>query len=216
MRRVVKAGHLEHQPTPWRPPAPQPRPADEKLAAAPEADLAGLEQDAREQGLAHGIRVAEESYHTKLARLDSLVSSLQAERTEFFDRIEPEIVRLAIAIAEKIIGAELELNPDRVLEMVRSAMKRLRDRESLRISVNPADFARVKEARDDLIGAVDGVRKLEIVEDRRTDPGGCVIESPNGTLDARVKTQIDQIATALTDASAQPPPQESPQPDRDH
>lgn len=89
------------------------------------------------------------------------------------------------------------MRPEIVVEMVRSAIKRLRDRESLRVSVNPRDVERVKEAREDLISTVDGVRKMEIVEDRRVDAGGCMIESPNGTLDARIKTQIGEISRVL-------------------
>jgi len=156
----------------------------------------------REAGLLHG----EEAYRARLARLDALADSLQRERQEFFDRIEPEVVRLSISIAEKILARELELRPNAVVDMVRSAVKRLRDREQLRVSVNPRDFEQVRSARDDLIGAIDGVRTLEVVEDRRVDAGGCVIESQNGTLDARVKTQLDQLSSVLE--AAMPPPEE--------
>jgi flagellar assembly protein FliH len=160
-------------------------------------DERAVEREAREQGLAEGMRAAEESYRAKIGRVDSLSGALQDEREGFFDRVEPELVRLAVSIAEKILDQELELRPELVVDMVRSAMKRLRDRERLRVSVNPRDFEQVRSARDDLIAAVDGVRKLEVVEDRRVDPGGCVIESQNGTLDARIRTQVDEITRAL-------------------
>jgi len=143
--------------------------------------------------------MAEEAYRSKLARLESLSAALQVERSEFFARIEPELVRLAVSIAEKVVQRELELRPETVLDLIRSGMKRVRDREVLRVSVNPRDVERVKEARDDLVSAVDGVRKLEVIEDRRVDPGGCVIESPNGTLDARISTQLDEISRVLAD-----------------
>jgi flagellar assembly protein FliH len=145
---------------------------------------------------------AEEAYRGKLAKLDALSASLESERVGFFDRIEPELVRLSVSIAEKVIGQELELRPEIVVGVVRSAVKRLRDREHLRVSVNPGDIERVKEAREDLISAVDGVRTMDIVEDRRVGAGGCVIESPSGTLDARIQTQIDEISRALGEATA--------------
>jgi flagellar assembly protein FliH len=206
--RVIKAEELTTPPPRWQPDPPS-KPAVIQAPAPTSSSSPGPEADldldvegevARRKGLADGIRTAEEAYREKLARLDALAASLAADRQEFFDRIEPELVRLSIVIAEKVIGHELELAPETVVDIVRSAMKRLRERETLRVSVNPRDLDTVKNARDDLIGAVDGVRKLEVVEDRRVDPGGCVIESPSGTLDARMKTQIDEISRALGEA----------------
>lgn len=205
MQRIIKAHELTRPPSPWQPDAPSPVPAASAPTSpspsqtSPQPDLEAIQGAAREQGLAQGIRAGEESYRAKLARLESLSSALQQERAEFFSRIEPELVRLSIAIAEKVIARELELRPDTVLDLLRTALKRIRDRENLRISVNPRDLEHVKQARDDLISAVDGLRKLEISEDRRVGPGGCVIESPSGTLDARINTQLDEITRALTD-----------------
>jgi len=216
MRRVVKQHELGEAPRQWVPSAREPLSSGAAAprgpsgvsglnataagpAASLKANLSALEREAREEGLARGIAAAEEAYRAKVAKVDALATSLKAERAEFFDRIEPELVRLSVSIAEKVIGQELEMRPEIVVEMVRSAIKRLRDRESLRVSVNPRDVERVKEAREDLISTVDGVRKMEIVEDRRVDAGGCMIESPNGTLDARIKTQIGEISRVLGD-----------------
>jgi flagellar assembly protein FliH len=111
--------------------------------------------------------------------------------------VEPELVRLAVTIGEKIIAQELELRPEMVVNLVRNAMRRVRDREALRVSVNPHDLEQVRAAREDLISAVDGIKKLEVIEDRRVDRGGCIIESQNGTLDARISTQMEEINRAL-------------------
>jgi len=203
--RVIKANEAPSNLPAWRPTVQSQLPAvpvtgRPVLAAAFETaapDFRPLEEEARQRGLADGIRAAEDSYRGKMARLDTLAASLQEERERFFARMEPELVRLAMSIAEKIIGQELELRPEAVLDIIRAAMKRLRDREELRISVNPRDVERVKEAREDLISAVDGVKRIDIIEDRRVEAGGCVIESANGTLDARLRTQLDEVGSAL-------------------
>jgi len=209
-RRIIKARDITEPLELWRPDppaAPSVPPPGRPQPFGP--DPSAVESAARDRGLARGMQAAEEAYRAKLARLDALTDSLRQEREAFFDRIEPEVVRLSVSIAEKILGRELELRPEAVVDTVRSAVRRLRDREQLRVSVNPRDFEHVRSARDDLISAVDGVRALEVVEDRRVDPGGCVIESQNGTLDARVKTQLDQLAAALEGAMPTPQEQEA-------
>ena len=214
MRRLIKSRELPEALPKWRPAAPRaPQPVERSgPQAGPSATDAQAElHSARERGLGEGMRAAETAYRTKLARLDALTATLGEERREFFDRVEPEVVRLASAIAEKIIGEEMELRPERVVDLVREAMKRLRDREALRIRLSPQDLDLVKEARDDLIGSVDGVRKLEFVEDRRVDRGGCVIESENGTLDARVKTQMAEIERVLGEVGAESDANDNPE-----
>lgn len=214
MSRIIKRGALTEALPRWLPEArveePKRRggegsrredPAPTRESEEAESRRIALEREARERGRARGMAEAEEAYRAKAAKLDALAASLQEERVGLFDRIEPELVRLSVSIAEKVISQELELRPEIVVDVVRSAVKRLRDRESLRVSVNPSDVERVKEAREDLIHAVDGVRKMEIVEDRRVGAGGCVIESPSGTLDSRIRTQIDEIGRVLGEMS---------------
>ncbi|MCJ7751134.1 MAG: hypothetical protein MUQ65_08580, partial [Armatimonadetes bacterium] len=138
-RRIIKAHEISGPLEVWRPkppakrdqsPAALPRPGA-SASAAQGADVAAVEREARERGLAEGMGAAEESYRAKIGRVDSLSAVLQEEREGFFDRVEPELVRLAVSIAEKILDQELELRPELVVDMVRSAMKRLRDRERL-------------------------------------------------------------------------------------
>ncbi len=199
--RIIKASELTRNLTVWQPeerslfktPFIETGPA----VSVSIPDTTEAERAARERGLAKGMKAAEEAYQAKLARLEALSASLQEERATFFDRVEPELVRLAVTIAEKIIGRELELRPELVVEMVQEAMKRVRERERLRVSVNPRDLEQIRAAREDLLRAVDGVRKLDLIEDRRVDSGGCLIESENGTLDARISTQLAEIGRAL-------------------
>ena len=211
MRRVIKGRELPEALPKWRPPAPRsPQPGEGPPAGTPAGDTQAEFDAARERGLTEGMSAAESAYRTKLARLEALAAALREERREFFDRVEPEVVRLASAIAEKIIGEEMELRPERIVDLVRAAMKRLRDRESLRIRLSPQDLDLVKQARDDLIGSVDGVRKLELIEDRRVDRGGCVIESENGALDASIKTQMSEIERILGETGVEGDASEGP------
>jgi flagellar assembly protein FliH len=55
----------------------------------------------------------------------------------------------------------------------------------------------VRASREDLIAMVDGIRNIEIVDDRRVDAGGCVIETNGGTIDAKLDTQLNEIGAAL-------------------
>ena len=65
------------------------------------------------------------------------------------------------------------------------------------IKVNRDDIEHVKKFKDNIAGIVDGVRNLTIIEDSFVDPGGTVIETNLGYVDARISTKLELIEEAL-------------------
>ncbi|MDH7481902.1 MAG: FliH/SctL family protein [Armatimonadota bacterium] len=159
-----------------------------RAAAYNEGYQAGLrELNAEKEALAERAALVEKEAEKQLA--------------EFWAEIEPELLKLAVEIAEKIIRHELAENNKYVLSTVKTALYQLRDRREIKIRVNPNDYELVRSHKDELVCSFDGVHELEIIEDRRVDQGGCVIESANGELDARIATQLAEVERALMEAA---------------
>jgi flagellar biosynthesis/type III secretory pathway protein FliH len=169
--------------------------AREVLAAA-RAEAAAIEEAARAAGYADGWARAEaeavERATETLARRAEQEERFQSECEAFFASAEPELAGLSVEIARKVLKQELELHPDAVLTVVRACMHRVKEK-SARILVHPDDLARTRAARESFLGIADGMTDLEIVSDRRVGPGGCVVETPGGNLDARTETQLAYI-----------------------
>ncbi len=166
--------------------------------------------DARAEGYAHGreqaareadARVAEESQ----AYVDALRADLAAfcdavlgEQQRAWQQAESQLTHVALDIASRVIKAELAVSPDVVVQIVRHALRRLQNGcDHLRIRVNPDDVERLRERREEFLTTFEGVRQIEITEDRRVGIGGAQIETDGGTLDARIETQIAEITRAL-------------------
>ncbi len=107
------------------------------------------------------------------------------------------MVGLALDIARQVVKAEVTQNPEVVRQVISNAIRRITDKDNVRIRVSVADAPRVKEMREDLLEITDGLRHLEIVDDRRIGEGGCVIETNAGTIDAKIETQFAEVARAL-------------------
>jgi flagellar assembly protein FliH len=219
--RIIKARDADTIPLrQWKPTPPQELPASTseesgtlglgsaRQAAHPQSPSAAATRAAeleaariREQALQEARAQAQQELQEQVAQLQRRAQELEVERQDFFDKVEPEVARLAVTIAEKILAKELETHPETVVDLVRAAMKRMREREALRVKLNPEDIPLVKAQREDLMMEVNGVKKLELIDDRRVARGGCVIESSNGILDARIKTQLDKIEQVLSEAT---------------
>ena len=131
------------------------------------------------------------------AELDIIASDIAAARTALWLRQESEMLALVMDIARQVIKTEVTQNPAAVQAVITNALRRITDKDNVRVRVSVADAPRVKEAREDLMEIVDGLRFIEIVEDRRVGDGGCVIETNAGTIDAKIETQITEVARAL-------------------
>lgn len=189
--------------------APDPISAAEAQAAAlleeARAEAGEIRRRAREEGLAEAACEGAQERQRLAAQHESTGVEINDERERFFREAEPELLKLAFAIAEKIVGREVSERPEIVLELIRRSLKRIKDKSELRIRVNPEDLQLVREARAELLGAVDGVEKIEVADDRRVGRGGCVIESPNGILDARLGTQLRELERSMAKVSSHEP-----------
>jgi flagellar assembly protein FliH len=136
-----------------------------------------------------------------LASTIHTVSSLSAEITA---GIEVEIVKLAIEIARKIVEREITMDPDVAVSVVKRSLARLHDRSVAEVHLHPIDLAHVRAHQDRL-----GFRgTLDLREDESVAPGGCIIHTDSGDVDARIESQIDEIASGLLSDGAllsQPP-----------
>lgn len=131
------------------------------------------------------------------SEIDAIASDIGAARESLWRSQESEMVALALDIARQVIKTEVSQNPAVVQAVLANALRRITDKDNVRVRVSVSDAPRVKEAREDLMEIVDGLRFIEIVEDRRVGDGGCVIETNAGTIDAKIETQIAEVARAL-------------------
>ncbi|MGB6985089.1 MAG: FliH/SctL family protein [Candidatus Aquilonibacter sp.] len=171
-----------------------------ELIEAAQARSTKLESDAREtgreQGYAAGKSAAEDELAPAITTIRELIESVRAQRNAVIAAAEPELARLAMAIAERVIHHELQTNQNVIVENVRQALTRLVSREVVTLRVNPVDLDTLRHHRDDIVAAGD-VEHLRIVEDQRVDRGGVVVETDAGTIDSKVSTQLREARRAI-------------------
>jgi flagellar assembly protein FliH len=176
-------------------------------AASADAIAESARAGAHAEGYAAGTRAAEAEMSEMLATMQRLVESARLERHTLIESAEPELVRMAMGIAERVLHQQIALDPNVVVEMAKVAISRLVDRETVTVRVNPADLERMKGHRDDVL-ALGDVNTMRIIEDQRVDRGGVVVETDGGSIDARIATQLAEARKVLhieDDVIVQPP-----------
>jgi flagellar assembly protein FliH len=159
-----------------------------------------IREHAKESGLEEARRVAEETASDKVKEALETLNQAVIERKKIVKDAEAEILRLALKVAEQIIKSEVSLHRDVSLNIVSDAISRVNDREQVIVKVNREDLEHIKKYKDKIGSIIDGIKSLSIVEDSMVEPGGCVIETNLGYIDARISTKLSAIEEAFRKA----------------
>jgi flagellar assembly protein FliH len=152
--------------------------------------------DGHDSGYREGIAKAETEMEEMLATMRGLIDMARVERHKIVEGAESEIVKLAMGIAEQILHKAVELDRDVVVAMTKAAISELVDRESITVRVNPIDLERMKQHRDSML-TLGETKHMRVIEDQRVDPGGVIVETESGTLDAKIGTQVEEAKRVL-------------------
>jgi len=157
--------------------------------------------DAYEQGVTEGVKQGIAQQRQELAQLVStlsgLINELSKTKKEFLNRMEGEVLNLAFAIAEKILDHEVATDKDTVCKVLGSALKKIVDKEGMKIRVNPVDYRNLTERKGDIFPGLEGIKDVMLEKDSTIGRGGAVIESLFGEVDARLDQQIGELKNAL-------------------
>lgn len=179
-----------------RPAPPGEPPAQTELAQRLERQL----DDARRQGFAEGeaaARAASRREVEEAARQMALAArNAVAERARLRAEAERDVVRIALAIAHKILRREVRIDPHVGLGLVKAALEAVGAREMRVVRTHPA-LAQPLAAGLAQLGAPENV---QVVADPSLEPGGLLVETSRGEVDASLETQFEEISSGLLQA----------------
>jgi flagellar assembly protein FliH len=154
---------------------------------------------AREQGRAESVNAAQrqatERLNPVIAAFQQMTGDLAGQGRRLRGEAERDTVKLAVAIARRILHREIALDPEVVLGLVKAAFAKVEARETHRLRVSPADAALVQEYRQSLHLPP----ALEIMADGSLTRGSVIFETSRGDLDASIDTQLGEIERGLAD-----------------
>ena len=123
------------------------------------------------------------------------------ERSNYFARIEAEVVNLSLGIARKILEREAQTDPTLLGALVRIALDRMQSGPAVRLRVAPAqaDWWKSQDA------FANSRYQCEIVPDPSLDPEDCLVETELGSANFSFAAQLKEIERGFLDLMAHRP-----------
>jgi flagellar assembly protein FliH len=75
------------------------------------------------------------------------------------------------------------------------------DRDRIKIRLNPLDHERMSKLTPALIAGFEGIRSIALEADEAIGPGGAVIETAFGEIDATIEQQLEEILKAFKEGT---------------
>ena len=169
------------------------QPGDAERAVQARVDTA--RQQGRSEGEAAGLARAAQRLDPAIANLGATAQELSGQRARLRAEAEEDTVKLAVAIARRVLHRELATDPEAILGLVKAAFQKLNARETHRLRVSPADATILHENR----ARLEFPPRVEIAADASLQPGSAIFETSRGELDASVDTQMAEIERGLAD-----------------
>src|SRR3954470_7475237 len=188
--------------------APEPAPSLEqaalkarRLVAAAEAEADRLRDDARATGYAEGLALGRsEALAEMTPSVAAAASTLDAVRgleADACERVESAAVELSLQVAERVVAGSLAVSPERLLDVVRGALRTIIERERVTLLVHPDDLDLMRSSVADVAGSLGGIEHLEVQEERRVGRGGAIVRTSLGEVDARIETKLERVRSVV-------------------
>ena len=183
--------------------APPPAPL---LARTPAVDTSAAEDlqhdDAKKESYQRGFSEGRAVGHDQAAvelqpvmdRLSRSLADLASIRSRVRKAAESDLLKLAIAVARRVLHRELTLDPSSIEGLIRVALEKLESRELCRVRVHPDQEPVIRTLLARFSAA-----PVELIPDHALQCGDVLFETAHGTLDGSIEAQLQEIERGFAD-----------------
>lgn len=153
---------------------------------ATEQECIILRKDAEEKGFAEGL----EKFNQHLLFFDSELKKIRHEAMQ-------AVLPLALKAAKRVVAKELETHPETIVDIVMQAIAPITQHHRIKIFVNKADREILEKEKPKIRAMLEQVESLSIQERPDISPGGCIIETEAGIINATIENQWRALEAAF-------------------
>ncbi len=154
------------------------------------------------EGRAKGLEEFQPLMEEERQRVQAAMSEFSRETRAYYQRVEREVVQLALGVARKVLHREAKIDSTVLAGVVRVALEKIAAGSSVKLRVPAPQAEAYRRLFAD--GQTLGLR-LEIIPDPLLEGPRCELETEVGTADLSVEAQLKEIETGFMDLLAARP-----------
>ena len=175
---------------------PDPRSGDDGLARESVAAVMAAREEGFREGQTQASAQAARASDELRSAVTSAVQGFARQQAEYFRHIEVEAVRLALAIARKVLNREASADPLLLAGIVRVALDQMQSGTRI---VLRASTEEVPSWRRFCADHVKEGQEIEVVADDALTNHSCTLEADSGTAEISVEGELKEIEAGFFD-----------------
>jgi flagellar assembly protein FliH len=168
-----------------------------QIVSDAQSQAADITKKARDEGYEQGHEDGFQSGRAEVERLigefHQVLSRAIARRNQIIEESESQIIQLVLQMAKKVIKVISENQRNVVINNVVQGLRKLQEKSDVIVRVNLKDVKLTTDHAQDILRMAENASNLTVVEDSSVDPGGAIIETDFGEIDARIASQLREI-----------------------
>jgi flagellar assembly protein FliH len=158
------------------------------------------------QGMREGMLQAQQMLEKELAgeraKIAEAVRTFERQTSEYYGRVEAELVHLALSIAAKILHREAQVDRMLVAALVKVALEKLQQNTQVTVHVRPEEVVPWTEYfQKNMAGRI----RVDVKPDLSLEPHSCVLETELGETELGLDAQLKEVEQGFFDLLAQRP-----------
>lgn len=125
------------------------------------------------------------------------IAALEEEFIKIRQELEKILVPVALAASKKIVGREIELSDNTIVDIIAASLRSVSQHKRIVIYVNKEDVEILEKNKPRLKELFESLEILSIRPRQDIAPAGCVIETEGGIINAQLEHQWKTLENAL-------------------
>lgn len=145
-----------------------------------------------------GSGAAEPTSAGLAATIADVRRQLEAQRV----RLEADLPRAALALARRILDVEFAANPERIVDLARSAVRAARGADRIEVYVHPSQLPALRKAMAALAREAPDASEVRLVPDPSLQPLGLRLETDMGSYFAGLEDRLRRLESQVVEPTA--------------
>lgn len=158
-------------------------------------------KDGNAQGFEQGYKEAVNKFTQEtldLVKTLKVISEATSEvKKEIIFSAEQEVLELSILIAEKIVMQELKTDSKSLLNIIKSSILELKEKNDVKILINPCHSDNLKKFSAEIKKEINDLEQIKFISDKTVSPYGIIVETDKKRIDASLEAQIEEISQKI-------------------
>lgn len=157
--------------------------------------------EAYELGLIEGTEKAfierKDDFEDRVQQMDTLLERFEHLKSGLIVDNEKIIMKLIFMVASRIAMKEIKQDQENVFYIVKNIMEEIQSEEKITLHIALDDIAFITSLRDKLHKDTDFVERIRFEGSESIAPGGCLVETEYGTIDATLEQRLNKVWHSL-------------------